>query len=67
MRVQEILEILETLTEQGFIEYIEPQESEIELLQYLFNLDIVYRPKVMGGSFGAVLKDEWKAEALKTS
>ena len=65
LKISEIKEILETLLEQGFIEWASPAPPEIsELAQNLYMLGIVDEPREVGGSFGAVLKDEVKARAL---
>jgi len=67
MKVKEALAILETLTEQGFIEFrvedLKPEETGF--LFALSTLGITDTPRKVGGSFGATLLSLLRAEALK--
>jgi len=64
-RIEELKGCLETLLEQGFLEFIEPLSfEEKEILDLFFQLGLVNKPKTMSGSTGATLKDIWKANAL---
>jgi len=66
-KLKETIEILETLTEQGFIEWDKRHVSseDKELLECLYDLDVVDRPREVSGAYGAVLISMVKADALK--
>jgi len=64
-RIEEVKGRLETLLEQGFLEFIEPLSfEEKEILDLFFQLGLVNKPKAISGSTGTTLKDIWKANAL---
>lgn len=58
-------EILETLLEQGFIEYADkPSEEEMRILEWLYEEGVIDKPREVGGSYGATLINQFKAYNL---
>jgi len=69
METKKLLDLLETLMEQGFVEWAEPQgglpTELVEQMTALEFLEITGPLHRAGGSIGAWLRNSDKAEALK--
>jgi len=63
-RIFRLIEILETLNEQGFIEFVNPTDEMKQILFYLWALEIVDEPREVSGSYGARLISEYRSYAL---
>jgi len=57
--------MLETLMEQGFIDFASDDSEVRRILRWFHELGIVDKPRTVSGAYGASLISEEKAEALK--
>jgi len=66
-KLKECIKILETLTEQGFIEYrIQDVAPHVhKMFNFLFALGIIGMPRTVSGSYGAPISDPFRAHILK--
>jgi len=67
MKLSELIEILETLEEQGFIEFSKDSVTKeiATLLGNLWILDIIDKPREVPGAYGAILLSPDRLYALK--